>query len=214
MDERYKFFKEIKSIQTVNEVEVNLKQWLYKDGDPCEWNTGGWIKCGMGGKVTNWPTNDTGRPGTTSGSHSESVEFTASAIQFNTRLYAAPLYWISWDKYDRFSRSDVESYAYAGTQKELSTTLKKYSKLYVESSNPIATAALRYGGLNDQSTVPSTPTVLISGNAFPLVFSTEDIPASVVVGYQYSYKGAFGSSSNPGTTNIENHDTISKIYLT
>lgn len=33
VDERYRFFKEIVSIQNINEVEVELKQWLYKNGD-------------------------------------------------------------------------------------------------------------------------------------------------------------------------------------
>jgi len=45
VDEKYRFFKEIISIQNANETEVELKQWLYKDGDECVWNTGGWMKC-------------------------------------------------------------------------------------------------------------------------------------------------------------------------
>ena len=206
VDDRYRYYKEIVSIQSVNEIEVELKQWLYKEGDQCQHNTGGWMQCLVGG--TSAGTDYGG-----SYSASQSVQFLNNAIKLTQSCYAGVgSFYDTLEHQTFYTRHDVASNVYCGTKKEITGDLKKYTQVNIVKTNS-SVVSIRCGNANSTSTTTSTATIIASstGNTFPV--SSAESAGYIVLGKSASYGYLVRLDYNPGTVNYSFTDTITQIYL-
>lgn len=222
VDDRYRYFKEITSIQNINEIDVELKQWLFNNGDQCEWNTGGWMQCQSTGSITtlgHWFNGFTLPSSTT---HDEEFQLTIDSLRLYQHCTAIETS-MKFTSYFLYARSSVSSHLYAGTKKELSLSLERYDNLNYNSNKSI-TIALRSGSLNNTSTNTSTQTILIQGTNSKLEINLQSKTGSVVIGNILNYIGygttTGGNDFNGGTTrnpkgnlNATSVVDISEIYL-
>ena len=213
VDDKYVFFKEIVTIQNINSVQVELKQWLYKNGDQCMHNTGGWMKC---------KNTKTSNPNPVGGSHVTAVAgitteafsaFENDKIHLKTQcssdgggFYRGPS--TAWYFSGTASVSN-----HIGTKSKFKMSLLKYDKCIVQASNyGKYLLSMRSGNENDANTNVSTPTILCKA---PLknsmqISSADDVLASIVLGIDFSF-----SQKNGGNTAAEVAVTNNEeVYIT
>jgi len=223
IDDRYRFFKEITSIQNINSIDVELKQWLYNHGSQCEWNTGGWMQCQCNGSATTRYTSNSPAWYST-GAYNQSTSFTDSALRIYQKC-------TSQEGIRRNSgggvmyacRAIVSSNSFMGTIKQIPILMSKYSKTHYTATKPL-TIAVRTGVLNNENTNTSTATVLISGTASDIDMNIIEADGMIVIGqsfydagYGYTYNGSTYNGtlehSSHGNLNYELTSDITEIYL-
>lgn len=185
VDDKYRFFKEITSIQSINEIDVELKQWLFNNGDQCEWNTGGWMQCQATGSTEKRYTQFNKTP--TTASYAQEIAFTNNAIRIFQQCIANEAC-VMGSTYGTYARSKVTSNIYVGTIGKLPISLAKYFKLHYTATQPF-TIAVRSGALNDSNTNTSTSTVLISGTANVININLVDVEGMIIMGKGYQEDG-------------------------
>lgn len=217
LDGRYRFFKEVTSIQNINEIEVGLKQWLYKDGDECLWNTGGWMKCYQDIKTSKSSTSShVTVPATTA---SQSVDFLADNIRFLQSCSAAAKQgWATVsdgeEGHPLWGRNEVGAYTFIGTKKTLPIALNKYSKLNIANTGSPVSMCIRTGAANSITTTISTASVVSVGTGTVLNFNTNAVDYYIVVGKEFYSARVTSSRTNVGDINYSLNCSISGIYLT
>lgn len=231
VDDRYRFFKEIVSIQNINEVEVELKQWLYKNGDECVHNTGGWMKCKIeGSSDTRWrPTaiyNST--IGESNSINSQSVQFLANSVRMQQKCISNTISQ-RWESGYYYARAPVHSCVNCGTKNNLPMSFNKYKKIIHDASQPI-TIVLRSGEKNNTNTDIKTATIVVSGTSKDIEINTVDTIGSIVIGnnvtaYGYGYNPSTGSYYQNGnkissqnqavanSINVNIDSEITQLYL-
>jgi hypothetical protein len=219
VDDKYVFYKEIESIQNINSIDVCLRQYLYRDGDQCVYNCGGWMK-GLVKTSTDTRYFDGGTYKST-GFAKASVAFYESYIGIVCNGYANTDGYVSTGSNTaHFARGTTAAYAHictVGTIKRMSV----FKNLYVNTANG-QRASMRTGSANASDTSISTGTVITSGSANELsfVYSTENEDPYLVIGNANSYAGVgylYGTSTiqTGSFTNVSynNDATITEIYL-
>jgi len=194
VDDRYRFFKEITSIQNVNEIDVELKQWLYKNGDECIHNTGGWMRCLCNANVTTACIIYSGSPNAISPvTHTEDLRILSNCLEVYTicniteTSYSQP--------YVRYARSQATLNVFGGTKKQLPLSINRYNQLTYNASKPI-TFALRSGAINNTSTYTSTATVLASGTSNNIALNLTNTLCSVVFGITFNSSRGYGFTTD------------------
>lgn len=199
----------------INSVQVDLKQWLYKNGEEFPWNTGGWMKCKVG-TVNTQHYASVNQALSPSGTVIADVTMTNTDLRFKGSASATCGYTNNQGYGDNYSRSTIWSYMNAGTQKPLSN-LKAYKQLKT-SATSIPIASIRTGNKNDSNTLLSTPTVVVSGNT-PLTLNIMADSGYLVVGKNigangYGVSSANGRiSTNPGNFSALFEAVITEIWL-
>ena len=203
VDDKYVFFKEIASIQNVNSVNVELKQWLYNHGNECPWNTGGWIKCSNNYKIEDAKYYS----GTMTGTARANVNFLDDRISYvceGKALVGSP-----GSVYYRAGISIESSF---GTKSQLTKNISIYRKMMVLNSKGLV-GTFRVGSENSAVTNISTPTIIQSATANNMDLAMEINQPFLVLGNKYVYKPSLGVNTTPGTLTIDNNCEISEIYL-
>ncbi len=206
VDDKYVFFKEIVTIQNINSVQVQMRQWLYNHGDECKHNTGGWMQCKVSASTTRCGY------GNLSAGASGSATLTQSGILCKLTGYAnVKMNGIYYNR-DGFSISVA-----FGTKKPLSKSISLYTELNVtETDGYSIRGALRVGSENNENTTISTATILVSGTANGLKLALPDNHPYFVFGDSYSCNAGTGDkNNNPGLSsiNINRSDLLSEIWL-
>lgn len=209
VDDKYVFFKEIVTIQNINSVQVELKQWLYNHGDECAWNTGGWIKCQCGKSISTVTANGY----TSTASVAADVTFNNSGIDFSCNGHAGVYSWNS--NPTRRQRAGFSVNTNLGTKKTLKMSIFLYSRLRVITSNNLQ-ACFRTGAENGNGTSINTTTILQKGaiNANNgLEFILGDLEPYLVLGNNYSVPSVGSTTSAISDANFNCNSTITEIWL-
>lgn len=192
--------------QNVNSVQVELKQWLYKNGDQCVWNTGGWMKCQCTAqnRRATYHTDYYDATGLSANvifnADSIAVTGTASARAYSGSTYGRAGYYVS---------------VATGTVKPLNRSIALYDRLTVTQSKNTLTAAFRTGAANDGNTAINTATIIKSGGAASLeIASVMDCNPYIVLGSIASENPVAGNgSAGFPNLNFNCNTSISEIYL-
>lgn len=206
VDGKYVFAKEITSIQYPVSAQVECKQWLYRNGNQCIWNTGGWIVCSVDGSQETYH-------GTTS-NYTASVVFGEDKIYFKLSVYSPQS-----GSENSWHFPAVSANTNFGTLKPINIT--KYTKCIVPlttSTNQLS-KVFREGSINNSDTKVSSETVVASMNT-----ATDNIPANVVSTEAYFVFGGkiaisrYENAPNTGRPSVGNYSRnldqmISEIYL-
>lgn len=225
VDDKYRFFKEITSIQNINEIDVELKQWLFNNGDQCEWNTGGWMQCQCNnstrfGYATGLSTSGISKP-----IASQSFNLTSTALHIYQNCMANEVFGRnSSGGIINCARGTVSSNIYCGTKKELPLSLINYTKLINVATQSIL-ISLRSGETNNENTNASTEIILASGTNSELSVNLINTKGYVVLGRSFRDNG-YGCYRNGdqnilietvksprGNLNYNYVSDISEIYL-
>ena len=210
VDDKYVFFKEIVTIQNINSVQVQLRQWLYNHGDECSWNTGGWIKCQCGKSISTSIANGH----TSTASVAADVVFGNSSIDFSCYGHAGVYSWTS-NQITRRKRAGFSVNTNFGTKKTLKKSISLCSRLRVITSNNLQ-ACFRTGAENVSSTSIDTATILQKGaiNANNgLEFILGDLEPYLVLGNNYSVPSVGSTTSAVSDANFNCNSTITEIWL-
>ncbi len=201
--------------QNINKVQVELKQWLYKNGDECPWNTGGlsygrveWIRGRRGG-----------------GSGAASCSKNADNIIFSGKA-AASTYYGSDDGYAGYYLNDCWSYSNIIMNKAYKNTeITKYTSAIINGEKVSSVGSqtpkfvIRTGSKNDNNTITETATVIYSapvttGKAALII---QDIIANndvqFVFGMTLGSKGHEGWQANVGSYSYEYTYKLYSIYF-
>lgn len=197
-------------MRNINSVQVELKQWLYKNGDQCVWNTGGWIK----GAIS--ASNPRGTYSAASGA-SASVTFNAKNIMYTCNGYAnsgshregGP----SEGYNTLFGRDGISLVATFATVKPLIKNGTKYSKVVVSGANAGLRISFRTGVANSASVNINTATILQSGSANGLTLNMQSGIPYIVMGAIYNTSAYSRINWDPGNVNVNYNCTITEIYL-
>ena len=203
VDDKYVFFKEIASIQNVNSVKVELKQWLYRNGNQCEWNTGGWMKCSNDYKIEDAKYYS----GTMTGTATANVDFLDDRIRYvceGKALVGGP-----GSVYYRAGISIETSF---GTKLLLTKDISIYKKMIVSNSKGLI-GTFRVGSDNSAVTNINTPTIIQSGTADNMDLAMEKNQPFLVLGNKHVYAAVQGVNKAPGALTIDNNCEISEIWL-
>ena len=190
LDNKYVFLKEITSIQTINTAQVELKQWLYKAGDQCQWNTGGWIKC-LVEKTTETRYANVYGGGynyawTGTAEANADIAFSESEIDITANGAAVAHGGPSNGKY-YYCRGGMSIDVNLGTSKVLDASA--FGTLHVTSTGGDLTASFRSGDANDNTITYQSPTVVLSGTAGELKVNGNCKDVFLVLGIGYSLPG-------------------------
>lgn len=193
---------------------MELKQWLYRNGDQCVWNTGGWVK----GIVNSSTTPKKAQYGNTSTpSVSASVSFNSTNISYVCNGTARRATGYGGDSDGRYYYWSVGGYSLNVnfcTQNPLKIDISKYTKTVLTSGNVSST--FRTGSANSANTSVDTATVLNKGVANRAINIGNARPY-FVVGQSYSYGGqnsVQGRQNDGEVVNSVNYNcTITEIYL-
>lgn len=209
--------------QNVNSVNVELKQWLYKNGNQCVWNTGGWMQC-LYSSVPYHGTDSWNKDIYSDGTVSKSFTFTGSSINISESV-SAPVRWgraNSGATY--YVRGGGAVDVYAGTKKPLSISMSKYTHIKANATSA-PTISARTGNANGSSTGATTPTVIASvtglNNAIsmPSAYPYFVVGKSLFAGYIGTPNGSSGVqgsgtvTTNPGDLNLSYTSVITGIWL-
>lgn len=203
VDDKYVFFKEIVTIQNVNSVNVELKQWLYNHGNECPWNTGGWMKCSNNYKIEDAKYYS----GTMTGTARANVNFLDDRISYvceGKALVGGPG--------GAYYRAGISIESSFGTKSQLTKDISIYRKMMVSNSKGLV-GTFRVGSENSAVTNISTPTIIQSATANNMDLAMEINQPFLVLGNKYVYKPSLGVNTTPGTLTIDNNCEISEIYL-
>lgn len=194
----------------INSVEVELKQWLYKNGDQCLHNTGGWMKClvkGEAGSVTisfGGTVHATVNTGITFNENAISFICNASSPVSNAYGGAANYYW------------GAPSYSVSanfGTRKPLRIDIMKYTKVVLSSGD--VNASFRVGVANGTEVAHNTATVLSNGSANRILNLGSAFPYMVIgaSGVTNGQPDGWGTHPEGIFASIDCDCTITEIYL-
>lgn len=188
----------------INSVDVELKHWLYKNGDECIHNTGGWIKCAVSA------SNDGGAGNTPS--LSSSVDILADKIELRCSGSATVTLYYP-DKIRYYSRNGFTVQANIGTQKQLAKDISLYRKLKTNTSNGLS-GTFRTGSVNNASTAVNTATILLSGSAGDLDINIASGYPFLVIGAYYKVASVYRQAyTSPGTASVNYDSDITEIWL-
>ena len=203
VDDKYVFFKQIETIQNVNSVKVEFKQWLYNHGDECLWNTGGWLKCSnkYEFKNVNYPN------GVLSGTATAKVDFLDDRIRYICEGSAPVKHPNSL-----YYRAGISIESSFGTKCPLKRDISVYKKMMVSNSNELV-GTFRVGSENSTATNISTPTIIQSAAANNMDLAMEINQPFLVLGNKYKYDIVGGLTSVYNSLTIDNNCEISEIYL-
>lgn len=210
LNEKYRFFKEIISIQKINTQDVDLKQYLYKSGDICVHNTGGWKTC----KVQGVTETKTAGKNTTTSTAVQAIKFLESKIQIYQKCVApqANYGWVAEWGITAYMRPNVGSYVYCGTVKPLSIPISMYTQMTIN-KNANLPLSIRAGEENNNNTTTATPTVLISGNGDCYELSQDTSNCYIVMGNQVYRSGTIDNINVTATYTYEFTCDVTEIYL-
>ncbi len=192
-----------------------MKQWLYKNGDECPWNTGGLSY----GRVK-WT-----RGRRSGGSGAASCSKNADNIIFSGKA-AASTYYGSDDGYAGYYLNDCWSYSNIIMNKAYKNTeITKYTSAIINGEKVSSIGSqtpkfvIRTGSKNDNDTITETATVLYSGpvTTDKVTLSIQNIIANndvqVVFGMTLGSKGHEGWQANAGSYSYEYTYKLYSIYF-
>ena len=198
--------------QNINKVQIELKQWLYKNGDQCMYNTGGWIKC------LNTLSTQQGKVGQTNGGVYTSdctgsktdAKFNADSITMAGSLYSAQVKHPSTShKYGRGGGTVETSIC---TVKQLTKNIQVYSKAHIIGGDSHTGRTFRVGSANSASTSLTTATILNSAYGPSTPIASESGYPYIVIGGRISY-ATYEGWGDPGMLNEKYNLSITGIYL-
>lgn len=191
-----------------------MRQWLYKNGNQCIWNTGGWLK----GQVNSSTTPVTNMVGiTASGTANVGVTFNGNNILYTCYGNAPAKNGKDYEGRTYGTRAAVSGNVNFGTVSALKTDISKYTKMHVTGTNGIL-AAFRTGSANNANTSISTATILGSGNANSMNLNFRSSHPYIVLGNSFSC-GTENRWSDTGlNVSVDNYSyntggTITEIYI-
>lgn len=198
LDNKYVFLKEITSIQTINTAQVELKQWLYKAGDQCQWNTGGWIKCLINGATETRYANIYGGgvnyAYTGTAEANVDVAFNESQIVVTANGMAKAAGGVSNGTY-YYCRGGMSIAVNLGTSKVLDASA--FRTLHVGSTGSDLTVSFRSGDANGDTITYQSPTVVLSGATGELEVNGNCQDVYLVIGCSYSLTGQGETTQHP-----------------
>lgn len=223
VDDKYVFFKEIVTIQNINSVQVQLKQWLYRNGDECLYNTGGWMKCKVSSSADTrhavyWLSSDNSRQTTSAGRANASVDINATSIDIKCNGSSNVSQTSAGNRYCRGATNATVS---IGTIHPINHP-SAYTSLHVSGSNG-QQASFRTGESNGENTDINTTVVLQKEIADGMEIKMENaISAYLIIGNVYAYDGlgatgwghsTVGLTYNPGNVSYNTDATLTEIWL-
>lgn len=197
---------------------MGLRQWLYRNGDQCLHNTGGWMQCSVEGTpytgqyVFHGQENYYGRV-SSPGVMDSAVSFADNSIIFNHHITATA----DFSGYGNasgqrvYSRGGGMANANAGTMKPLPISISKYSSLKIVTDDSDFTESIRVGVKNDENTSVSTATVLQSGVGNMDISLGDEHPYFVVK--SSSEQNAVNATTSTASLNYSHSCSVSEIYL-
>lgn len=199
VDDKYVFFKEIASIQNVNSVNVQLRQYLYNHGDQCEHITGGWMKCNIS-KTTE--TINKSQPVT----FIQSIDFLKDTILCSNVVEAK----VSVSTSNVYSRSGFTACLTLGTKQAFPLS-GLYAQCTITSKGDTPTFAFRSGDANTEATKINSPIILATGTSpLPVRFDNPDV--YFVLGSIFS-ESPYSSTVRVTDLKVSKTYEISEIYL-
>lgn len=207
VDDKYVFFKQIETIQNINSVQVELKQWLYKNGDQCLHNTGGWMKCAIKQDVSTISKQN----GSSTGVANANVVFNSSNISFICNGYSNAVRAAAFDSYYGI-RGATYATTTLGTVKALREDIKDYKTLNVTGKSSQLIAAFRIGAANSGSVRVNTATVLGSGSP-PLNLNIGSNHPYLVLGCTVGYESVDWYGDTPSSVSYNANCSITEVWL-
>lgn len=183
-----------------------LRQYLYRDGDQCEWNTGGWIKCKEDAIAYIGAIPNSAGP-TSTGVVSKKLEFSDSSILLSGSVSANAIKSGSY-----YIRGGGLVNANIGTSKPLPVSIQKYASLLIAGSNDGVKYNIRTGTINDINTTTSTATILQSGSGDHAELALADYKPYLVIGKTLNYPAQIPTYSIPNINDSFSAE-ITEIYL-
>lgn len=180
-----------------------MRQWLYNHGNECVWNTGGWMKCLIGDKVTPITLGQITHGGTSGAS----VDFLSDRIKYVCNINVSIYYNEGY-----YYRPAVYAYATLGTKSGLVKDISAYKKMMVSNSNRL-TGVFRIGSENSSSTDINTATIIQSGVAGDMDLAMEANHPFLVLGNKYIYSQIVRAVKNPGNISVDHNCEITEIWL-
>lgn len=210
VDGKYTFYREITSIESISHMEVELKHWLYRNGEQCTWNTGGWLACGNQGYDTSSFYSAAGYPPVPN--ISRSTVFDENGITITGSIYCgAVAYYENSKCYSGRGRGYL--WQGVGTRNKVKG-ISKFQSIYVSNSGNAPAITVRNGAANSAATYRDTATKLKSGaSALDISGITAD-DAYIVIDDYVNVSGALGVSlSSVGAASGNCSTKINEIYM-
>lgn len=181
---------------------MELKQWLYQNGEEFPWNTGNWMKC------KEQATAENAGDGTHDATVQERITFQSKSIQIFGRVQATPYLTRS----GLYHRSGGTVHAHIGTITPLFTSIQHYKSLKIIGANSTSVNyGIRVGAANNIDTTIFTATVLQSGSTETI--NLGDYNPFFVIGRTLSFPRVSAVTYDPGDLNVSFTSEITEIYL-
>ena len=201
VDDKYVFFKQIETIQNVNSVKVELRQYLYNKGDQCKHITGGWIQCLR--QIVSGGSYAGGTANLTFDNDRIVYECKGSADVFGN--YA-----------ENYKRSSLTLKFGFGTVKGL--RINGFTKFVVNTINDNADTAknviatFRSGVANDDTTTISTAVIVQKAAITNSLLPSSDNFLYLILGNEYSVN-KYEGKNNVGNWRVDASANIAEIWL-
>lgn len=204
VDDKYVFFKEIQSIQNINSVDICLRQYLYRNGDQCPWNTGGWRQCLYFSEA--YRVGD--YSGASTGIVEKNIIFAENSITMSGSIACKVVMNSGGVRYRGGGKFDI----YIGTIKPLSMPIQKYSSMQISGTNADINYSIRTGSPNDENTNTSTATILQAGSGLNADLKLDEQKPYLVLG-KGIYQSATSSGGGLSDVNISYTNEIEELFL-
>lgn len=202
--------------QNVNSAQVELKQWLYRNGAEFPWNTGGWSY----GKVAlvhnaKWP----------GASGYATCELNANHVKFSGKAKSDTIYG-AYDGYSGYYLSDCWSYMNIFANKPcLKNNISKYSSAVIDGERVSSIGSqtprfvVRTGGPSNSETTIGTATITYNGpvdtgiNTLGIQGISTGNDNYFVFGMTLGANGHEGWQINTGSFSYEHTYKLYSLYL-
>lgn len=162
----------------INSVNVELKQWLYRNGDQCLHNTGGWMKCKVSANINSATGMFAGNQITIYGNAASNLEFTADGIVFSCSASTSSGY-IRNNAINGYERAGGSSSINFGTVNQIPL---KYKQLKAVATGNAIYCSFRSGAANSSNTDINTATILRKALTNATNISLESLNGYIVIG--------------------------------
>lgn len=210
VDGKYTFCKEITSIESITHMEVELKHWLYRNGEQCTWNTGGWLTCGNQGYDINSFYTAAGYPPVPN--ISRNTTFAVDGITITGSIYCgATAYYESGKCYSGRGRGFL--WQGIGTRNKVKG-IRQFKYIYASSTGNAPAITMRDGVANNVATYRDTATKLKSGASSLDISGLATDDAYIVVDDYLNVSGASAlSAGSVGAASGNCNTKINEIYM-
>lgn len=210
VDGKYVFCKDVAA--TPDTMEVESKQWLFKDGEQCRWNTGGWLGCGTQGYDINSFYSAAGYPPTPN--ISRNTVLGSKAISFSGSVHCGSVQSGNAASGQLYSgRGRGYAYQGAASVKKIKG-VSKFSSIHVTNTGGVPAITIRDGSGNNANTYRGTAKVLQSGTSELAIGNLSAEDAYILVDNYVDVAGDRNVGiSSVGSRSGSFNTTVTEIYM-